>query len=122
MKIKSNRKRRNVKKYKHSKTLKAFKKKNTIHYGGEIPPHPPLRRMSVAQFLPENMAGVPPPPPRRMSTGSLEQTSISSNSTRVSNLLNDKYKLCKENIGTKYAIYGEGKVRRAIVNLSLIHI
>jgi len=117
--------------------LKAFKKKNTIHYGGEIPPHPPSRRMSVAQFLPENMAGVPPPPPRRMSvaqflpenmagvppppprrmsTGSLEQTSISSNSTRVSNLLNDKYKLCKENIGTKYAIYGEGKVRRAIVN------
>uniref|UniRef100_A0A6C0I1H6 Uncharacterized protein n=1 Tax=viral metagenome TaxID=1070528 RepID=A0A6C0I1H6_9ZZZZ len=95
MKIKSNRKRRNVKKYKHSKTLKAFKKKNTIHYGGEIPPHPSSRRMS---------------------TGSLEQTSISSNSTRVSNLLNDKYKLCKENIGTKYAIYGEGKVRRAIVN------
>ena len=113
MKIKSNRKRRNVKKYKHSKTLKALKKINTIR-GGEIPPPP--RRMSVAQFSPEIMAGVPPPPPRRMSTGSLEQTSISSNSARVSNLSNDKYKLCKEILGTKQAIYGEGKVRRAIVN------
>ena len=99
---------RNTKKY-HSDV---FKKRKTIR-GGEIL-SPPSRRMSVS---PELLAGVPlPPPPRRMSVSLQQQQHPTQTSIRVSNLSDNKYKLCKEIMGKKKAIYGEGKVRRAIIN------
>ena len=111
MKIKYSKKKRNTKKYKYSNELK---KRKTIR-GGEILPPPPIRRISIS---PELLAVVPEPPPRRKSISSLEQLLEQPQITRmrVSNLLNNEYKLCKEILGEKKAIYGEGKVRRAIKN------
>lgn len=97
MKIKFNKKRRNTKKYKSSNTLN---KRNTTR-GGEIPPS--LRRMSISSLEQQQ--------PQKTSI-----FSNSSNSSRVSSLLNDEYKLCKKILDTKHAIRGERKVRLAIKN------
>jgi len=135
MRMKYSKKGRNTKKYKYSNALK---KRKTIR-GGEIPPPPPPRRMSVSPQLPALLA-VPEPPPRRKSISSFAsleeqpqqqqprrksfselleqepQQQPKKTSMRVSNLLKNEYKLCKEILGDKQAIYGEGKVRRAIKN------